>query len=173
GVAPALARLATGARLVANVANNHAMDAGASGFRSTVRHLEAAGILVTGADTLAAMVPQPTGDTLAFLGFATAQAGPDPRNLAAVERHVRRAAGPGRRVIVTMHMGAEGRGAQRTRDRRERFLGEDRGNAVAFARTAVDAGAEAVIGHGPHVLRAVEWIGDAFVAYSLGNLLTY
>jgi hypothetical protein len=70
-------------------------------------------------------------------------------------------------------MGAEGRGAQRTRDATESFLGEDRGNPVAFARAAMEAGAALVIGHGPHVLRAAEWRGDALVFYSLGNLLTY
>jgi hypothetical protein len=72
-----------------------------------------------------------------------------------------------------MHMGAEGRNATRTRDVMEQFAGGTRGNPVAFARTAIEAGADLVIGHGPHVLRAVEWRGDAFVAYSLGNLLTY
>jgi hypothetical protein len=70
-------------------------------------------------------------------------------------------------------VGAEGRGAQRTPDSTERFAGEDRGNPVAIARTAVDAGADLVIGHGPHVLRAVEWRGTSLVAYSLGNLATY
>jgi hypothetical protein len=70
-------------------------------------------------------------------------------------------------------MGAEGRGADRTRDATETFLGENRGNPVAFARTALESGAALVIGHGPHVLRAAEWQGDALVFYSLGNLLTY
>jgi hypothetical protein len=70
-------------------------------------------------------------------------------------------------------MGAEGVGAQRTPNAPEIFAGEDRGNPVAIAQAAVDAGADLVIGHGPHVLRAVEWHGDALVAYSLGNLLTY
>jgi hypothetical protein len=53
------------------------------------------------------------------------------------------------------------------------FLGENRGNPVEFARVATESGAALVIGHGPHVLRAVEWRGDALVFYSLGNLLTY
>jgi hypothetical protein len=70
-------------------------------------------------------------------------------------------------------MGAEGVDAQRTRDEEERFVGEDRGNPVAFAHAAVDAGAGVVFGHGPHVLRAIEWRGNALVVYSLGNLLTF
>jgi hypothetical protein len=50
----------------------------------------------------------------------------------------------------------------------------DRGNPVAFADAAVRGGAALVIGHGPHVMRAVEWRErGALIAYSLGNLLTY
>ena len=43
----------------------------------------------------------------------------------------------------------------------------------AFAHSAVESGASLVIGHGPHVLRAAEWRGDALIFYSSGNLLTY
>ena len=139
-----------------------------------MRHLQAAGVHTTGADTLATVVATPRGDTLAVLGFSTSGDGPDPRDTVAVRRHVRRAAERYARVVATVHMGAEGAGAQRTRDRTEWFLGTiDRGNPVAFARAAVDAGADLVVGHGPHVMRAMEWRGDALVLYSLGNLVTY
>jgi len=169
----ALRRLSAAAAFIGNVANNHAMDAGALGFEATQRNLNQAGVYVTGADTLATVVPTADGDTVAFLGFSTAQAGPDPRDLPAVRRHVERAAAQFARVVVTMHMGAEGVGAQRTPDATERYLGEDRGNAVAFARAAVDGGASVVFGHGPHVMRAAEWYGEGLILYSLGNLLTY
>lgn len=172
GTAAALRRLADGAEVVGNVANNHAGDAGASGLRATVRHLERAGVHVTGADTLPTVVVTARGDTVAFLGFSTS-GGPDPRDLRAVRRHVRRAAAAHPRVVVTMHMGAEGVRAQRTRDATEIFLGINRGNSVAFARTAAEAGASLVVGHGPHVMRAVEWHGETLILYSLGNLLTY
>jgi hypothetical protein len=42
-----------------------------------------------------------------------------------------------------------------------------------FARMAVDAGADLVIGHGPHVVRAMEIYNDRLIAYSLGNFATY
>ncbi|HEX2078571.1 MAG TPA: CapA family protein [Longimicrobium sp.] len=161
-----------GAEVIGNLANNHARDDGDVGRRNTVRHLDAAGVHVTGMDTLATPVVTMRGDTVAFLGFAQ-WTGPDPRNLAAVRRHVRRAAARYRRVVVTMHMGAEGRGRQNTVNAREIFHDEDRGNVVAFARAAVQAGADLVIGHGPHVMRAAEWRGGALVFYSLGNLVTY
>lgn len=157
---------------VANVANNHARDDGDVGRRNTLRLLEQAGAYATGADTLATVVVTARGDTVAFLGFAQ-WTGPDPRNLSAVRRHVRRAAERYPRLVVTMHMGAEGRGRQNTRDAREESFGEDRGNVVAFARAAVESGADLVIGHGPHVMRAVEWRDSVLVFYSLGNLATY
>jgi hypothetical protein len=171
--AAALRRLGDSADVVGNVANNHAMDAGRTGFEATLRHLGLAGVYATGADTLPTVVQTRGGDSVAFLGFSTAQAGPDPRDVAAVRRHVARAAERYPRLIVTMHMGAEGTDAQRTRDERERYLGEDRGNSVAFAHAAIEAGASAVIGHGPHVMRAAEWYRGRLVLYSLGNLLTY
>lgn len=172
-VAEALARFAYPAAMVANIANNHAMDAGADGFERTANHLSAVGVFVTGIDTLATAVPLLGGDTLAILGFSPFRAGPDPRDLDAVDRHVARAAARYRWVVVSMHVGGEGAGAQRTPDRNEIFLGEDRGNSVAIARTATSAGASLVVGHGPHVLRAHEWRDGSLVLYSLGNLLTY
>ncbi|HEU4565015.1 MAG TPA: CapA family protein [Gemmatimonadaceae bacterium] len=160
------------AAVIGNVANNHSGDAGPDGLRETMRRLEGAGVQVTGADTLATVVVTPAGDTVAFLGFSTS-AGPDPRDLDAVRRHVERAAARWPRLVVTMHMGAEGANAQRTRDTTEMFLGIDRGNPVKFAHAAAEAGADLVVGHGPHVVRALEWQGGTLVAYSLGNLVTY
>ena len=171
--ARALRRLAPEAQVAGNVANNHAMDTGASGFSETLTHLRDAGVHVVGGDTVPALVPLPDGDTLALLGFSVFSAGPDARDVAAVSRLVQRAAARYPRVVVSLHVGAEGTGAQRTADITERFAGEDRGNPVRIAHTAVEAGAGLVIGHGPHVLRAVELRGDALVSYSLGNLLTY
>ncbi len=159
--------------VVANLANNHARDAGAEGLRETQRALEHAGVIVTGIDTLPTLVETRHGDTVAFLGFATSGGDNDLRDLTAVRRHVARAAANYRRVIVTMHLGAEGASAQRTVDSTERYLDSPRGNPVAFADAATAAGADLVIGHGPHVVRAAEWRDSSLVLYSLGNLVTY
>ena len=158
--------------VVGNVANNHAGDAGLAGFDSTLGHLTRSGVIVTGVDTLATPVTV-DGDTIGVLGFAVSPRRPDSRDLAAVRRHVRRAKDRYGRVIVTVHMGAEGAAAQRTRPEAESYYNENRGNPVAFADAAVGAGASLVIGHGPHVLRAMEWRDSSLVAYSLGNLVTY
>jgi hypothetical protein len=167
------ATIDSGAVLVGNIANNHSRDAGDDGRDTTIAYLERAGILVTGADTLATAVPTLFGDTLGVLGFYTDSTAPDARDLAAVRRYVARAVARYGTVIVTMHLGAEGAGAQRTRNGIERFLGLNRGNPVGFANAAFAGGATLVVGHGPHVLRGGEWRGDRLVLYSLGNLLTY
>lgn len=170
--AAALRSLLPSGAVVGNLANNHSRDAGSAGFDVTRRHLADAGVQVTGADTLATPVGV-GGDTVGVLGFGVSPQGPDARDLAAAGRHVRRAVERYGRVVVTVHMGAEGAAAQRTRRREERYFDERRGNPVAFADAVVRAGAVLVIGHGPHVLRAVEWRDSALVAYSLGNLVTH
>jgi hypothetical protein len=160
--------------VVGNVANNHARDAGPEGLDTTVALLERAGVLVAGNDTIATPVPTPAGDTIGVLGFYTSADTPDARDTAAVYRHVARAAARYPVVIATMHLGAEGRDAQRTRNATELFLQIDRGNPIAFADAAVRGGAALVVGHGPHVVRALEWREHgALIAYSLGNLVTY
>ena len=167
-------RATGGGTVIGNIANNHARDAGSEGRDSTIAALERAGVVVTGADSIATPVLTRAGDTIGVLGFYTSDSTPDARDTAAVRRLVARAFDRYPAVIVTMHLGAEGRDAQRTSDAGERYLGIDRGNPVAFADAAVRGGAALVIGHGPHVLRAVEWRErGALIAYSLGNLVTY
>jgi hypothetical protein len=171
--AAALRKLGDSATVVvANVANNHAHDAGDDGFVHSVHLLREAGLLVTGADTVPSLAITKRGDTIAVLGFS-AWSSPGVGDLGAVQRIVAAAHARYGRVIVTAHMGAEGASAQRTGDSTEHYVGEDRGNPVAFAHAAIDAGAWLVIGHGPHVLRAAEWRDSALAFYSLGNLVNY
>jgi hypothetical protein len=171
-VAAALRHVNDSAVVVGNVANNHAHDAGDAGLFETRRLLAVAGVLVTGADTLATAVPVSDGDTIGVLGFSPWRIA-GVVDLDAVRRHVERAVERYGRVIVTMHIGAEGATARHTPDSTEHFAGENRGNSVAFARAAAESGASLVIGSGPHVLRALEWDGRSLIAHSLGNLVTY
>jgi len=53
------------------------------------------------------------------------------------------------------------------------FLGENRGNPYKFSREVIDAGADIVFGHGPHVTRAIDAYKNRFIIYSLGNFATY
>jgi len=76
-------------------------------------------------------------------------------------------------VVVSFHGGAEGSKALHVPDGREKFYGEDRGHLREFTHIVVDAGADLVLGHGPHVLRGMEVYNDRLIAYSLGNFATY
>ena len=75
-------------------------------------------------------------------------------------------------VIVSFHGGAEGSSRARLPYGKETFCGEDRGSLREFAHFCIDAGADVVYGHGPHVARAVELYKEHFIAYSLGNFCT-
>ena len=52
-------------------------------------------------------------------------------------------------------------------------MGAKRGDVHQFAHAVVDAGADIVLGNGPHVSRAMEIYKDRLIAYSLGNFCTY
>ena len=55
----------------------------------------------------------------------------------------------------------------------ESFYGEDRGDLRSFTRAVIGAGADLVLGHGPHVLRGMEVVDGRLVVYSMGNFATY
>jgi len=76
-------------------------------------------------------------------------------------------------VIVSFHGGAEGAAYEHVPKTNEIFYQENRGDVYAFSHAVIDAGADLVLGHGPHVTRAVEVYKNKFIAYSLGNFCTY
>jgi len=76
-------------------------------------------------------------------------------------------------VLVSFHGGAEGRTQTSVPREMEIFYGEERGDVYGFAHAMIDAGADVILGHGPHVPRAVEVYRGRFIAYSLGNFWTY
>jgi hypothetical protein len=157
---------------VLNLANNHANDFGAAGLRETVRTLDRAKLLHTGAPGEIAY--QKVGDlTVATVGFASYPWAQSLTDIPAAARLVHRADENADLVIVTFHGGAEGASKQRVVRGAEYFLGENRGNLIPFAHAVVDAGADLVVGHGPHVLRGMEWYRGRLIAYSLGNFAGY
>lgn len=76
-------------------------------------------------------------------------------------------------IIVSVHGGAEGLAAMTMPDTMEYYMGEERGNMRQFAHTAIDAGADLIIGHGPHIARPAEIYRGKVIVYSLGNFATY
>jgi poly-gamma-glutamate capsule biosynthesis protein CapA/YwtB (metallophosphatase superfamily) len=154
---------------VVNLANNHANDYGPVALDETAAALAAAGVGATGRPGQVHL-SEVGGVRVASVGFSAYPWTNDLRDLAGAQALIRAAAGSADVVVAFVHAGAEGAGQERTPDADEVFLGEPRGNVRAFAHAAVDAGADLVLGSGPHVLRGIERYEDRLIAYSLGNL---
>ena len=153
---------------VMNMANNHAFDFGATGRAQTVAALTRVGVRSTGAPGQITVL-KANGTRVAFLGFApypwAARLDDIPKAVALVKK----AATMADLVVVAIHAGAEGSSATHVPTGTEYFLGENRGNSRAFAHAVVNAGADLVVGSGPHVLRGIEQYHGRLIAYSLGN----
>jgi hypothetical protein len=160
---------------VLSLANNHAADFGDYGRESTRKTLDALGIKHAGSDRqqFAMTVVESKGKKIAFIGFAHNNLVPNVNDLEFAKQLVQQAGKKADLVVVSFHGGAEGTDAQRVPQQTEIFGSEKRGNLPLFARTVIDAGADLVLGHGPHVLRGMEIYKDRLIAYSMGNFATY
>ncbi len=157
---------------VVSLANNHARDFGEAGRSATMATLDAAGILHSGrAGDVASW--QVNGVRVGLIAFAPFAGSHDMLNTPEAVRLITAFAQQHDVTLVSVHAGAEGRDALHLPFSKEAYHGENRGDVVKFAHLAVDAGADIVIGHGPHVPRAIELYRDRLIAYSLGNFATY
>ncbi|MCC6334822.1 MAG: CapA family protein [Myxococcales bacterium] len=155
-----------------STANNHSGDFGEGCRRETEAALDANGIAWSGArGTIGKKTVK--GRRVALVAFHTSAAVNDVNDLPTAKKLVQQAKADADVVIVSFHGGAEGTNATRVRDGIERYLGENRGDLKAFAHGVIDAGADLVLGHGPHVLRGMELYRGHLIAYSLGNFATY
>ncbi|MCC7074366.1 MAG: CapA family protein [Deltaproteobacteria bacterium] len=168
GLAPALAAAGFD---VLSVENNHATDFGTRGMLTTTAALVDAGIAPAGAGHIATL--ERNGARVAFAAFAPYRGALDVRDLEIARRTVAWLAHTHHIVVVSFHAGAEGPEARHVPKAAEEFYGEPRGDVHAFAHAVVDAGADLVLGHGPHVLRAMERYRGRLIAYSLGNFSSY
>jgi poly-gamma-glutamate capsule biosynthesis protein CapA/YwtB (metallophosphatase superfamily) len=157
---------------VLSLANNHARDFGEEGRTATMQALAAAGIRHSGREGDFASF-EVRGLSVAVLAYAVTKNSNMLLDYALSEQTVRKFADTHDIVIVSFHGGAEGRDVTHLPFADEEYYGEPRGDVVRFARMVVDAGADLVIGHGPHVVRAMERYNDRLIAYSLGNFATY
>jgi poly-gamma-glutamate capsule biosynthesis protein CapA/YwtB (metallophosphatase superfamily) len=161
---------------VVSLANNHAWDYGKKGFLETLENLDRAGVRYVGAgrsreEAYGAVVIERDGFRLAMLAVtdiwnqgalrthkgAEYVAGPDRRKLMETIRGLR-ADGSVDAIVVSHHGGCE-------------FTDQPLPRTRELAHAAIDAGADAVIGHHPHVLQGIEWYGERPIFYSLGNLV--
>ena len=157
---------------VVNQANNHAYDFGPAGYAMTRSALRGAKVAYSGAPGEITVLER-GGSNVAFVGFSTYRWSAPMSSDAAVRSLVRTAANRAPIVVVMFHAGAEGADKTHVPGGREHAFGEDRGDSRHFARAAIDAGADLVVGSGPHVVRGLELYRGRLIAYSLGNLTGY
>ncbi len=157
------------------LANNHVLDYGPDALSDTVSLLDGAGIAHAGAGMNRAEAWQPAvreidGTSVAFLSFShilpagfiatDSKAGlaPGRTDMAAVAEAVRAAKAEHDYVIVSFHWGVE-------------YKDDANGDQVRDGRTAVDAGADMVLSHHPHVIQGIEFYNGSLIAYSLGDFV--
>jgi poly-gamma-glutamate capsule biosynthesis protein CapA/YwtB (metallophosphatase superfamily) len=160
-----------GFRLV-SLANNHIQDFGDAGREETEKTVEALGLAWSGKPGVVARVER-KGQKIAMIAFHSSDHSNSTLDLENAQALVAAEKASGHLVVVSFHGGAEGLDAMKTPEREEKYFGESRGDVRAFARAVVDAGADVVFGHGPHVLRGMSFYKGRLIAYSLGNFATY
>ncbi|MCU4164242.1 CapA family protein [Carboxylicivirga caseinilyticus] len=156
-----------------NLANNHIRDFGPAGLRKTTAILDSLEIPFAGLESKPTDILEFENYKIGLCGFApntgTVQIG-DIDNAVRIVKELKEKCDY---VVVSFHGGAEGKDHQHVTRQTEIFYGENRGNVYEFAHAMIEAGADIVFGHGPHVPRSIEIYKDRFIAYSLGNFCTY
>ena len=156
-----------------SLANNHANDFGETGRQATQSILDSLGIAYAGS------IEQPFTLTkighlkVGFIAFAPNKGTLTFFDTALATRNIAHLDSLADMVIVSIHGGAEGANNMHVTRENEYYYGENRGNIYAFSHLLIDAGADVILGHGPHVVRGIEVYKKRLIAYSLGNFLTY
>lgn len=158
---------------ILNIANNHSWDFHEQGFKDTINNINNAGMNSIGKKN-EIHYETVKGVKVAFIGFSNYG---DVHNtlldIKEGQNLVKKAKENAEIIVISVHAGAEGTGARHVKNANEYFLGENRGNMIAFSHGMIDAGADLILGHGPHVARALELYKGKLIAYSLGNFLGY
>ncbi|MDH4124034.1 MAG: CapA family protein [Gammaproteobacteria bacterium] len=157
---------------VLSLANNHARDFGEEGRSATMQALDAVGIRHSGREGEFASF-ETNGLKIALLAYAVTKDSNMLLDYELAELTVSGYSAAHDIVIVSFHGGAEGAAMMHVPFAEEEYFGEPRGDVALFARRMVDAGADLVLGHGPHVVRGIELYKERLIAYSLGNFATY
>lgn len=157
---------------VLSTANNHSGDFGERGFADTMQNLKDAGILGVGRKGQIGYT-KAQGKRVAFIAFSYFRKHNYIIDLGEMRALVKKARDNADIVVISCHWGGEGEKFLHTKNETEIFYGENRGNLPNFAHAAIDAGADLILGHGPHVVRALELYKNRLIVYSLGNFIGY
>lgn len=156
---------------VMSLANNHVKDFGLAGIKSTKETLSKASIQYSSKSGEVARFKVDNTD-VAVIAADYFKAPRSITDSAETLSEIKKLKGNNELVIVSAHVGREGKGAEVISNGVEVFLGENRGDSVAFAHEAIESGADVIIMHGPHVPRGMELYKGRIILYSLGNFVT-
>ena len=153
---------------VVSLANNHTLNAGRAGLLQTLQHLEEANIAYAGAAREKAEAAQPVffdleGLRLGFLAytdlsFAHGSYSKADSELTDVRSEITAAKNKCDLLAVSYHWGVE-------------YHRHPTPRQMEVAHASVDAGADVVLGHHPHVLQGVEVYKRCPILYSMGNFI--
>lgn len=156
-----------------SLANNHVFDFGAYGKNMTKQALDEAGVHYAGLTECPFKIISKKNVNYGFIAFAPNSGTLNLKDSALCVNFVRELSHKCDVLIVSFHGGGEGTDFRNITREPEIYMGENRGNVYAFAHAMIDAGADVVFGHGPHLTRALELYGDRLIMYSLGNFCSY
>lgn len=156
-----------------SIANNHIYDFGSDGMESSIRTLENNGLKIAGTPSRPYTIIEKEGLKIGMVAFAPHSGCLQLNDLPAVISLVKETKAKCDILLVSFHGGAEGEKATHVPRQNEFFYEQNRGDVYTFSHQVIDAGADIVIGHGPHVPRAIELYKSRLIAYSLGNFCTY
>jgi hypothetical protein len=156
-----------------SLANNHAGDMGNEGRDTTMKVLIDAGILHAGQLSMKTTILVKDSIKYGLAAFAPNTNCVPLNDHAGARQIIQQLDSLVDIIIVSFHGGAEGAKFQNVPRAHEMFYGEDRGDVYAFSHTLIDAGADIIFGHGPHVTRGIEVYKKRLITYSLGNFCTY
>jgi poly-gamma-glutamate capsule biosynthesis protein CapA/YwtB (metallophosphatase superfamily) len=168
---------------VLSIANNHIFDFGQSCATETKNAIEDEGMAAIGlkstsksADSDAMRTIIAKGKRVAFIAFNYKSEGGRIISILDIKRVTNLVVQAKKNhdfVVVSAHAGAEGPGSNRVLYEMEKFMGQPRGDMRVFSKAVIDAGADLVIAHGPHVLRGLEIYKNKLIIHSLGNFANY
>lgn len=154
-----LPALAAGGITHASLANNHSYDYGTDGFTHTQTALEQAGVTVFGDQrslgTSSVTYLQLPRATVAVVGIHAVDHDPSDEEIRAVFSYARRYSDV---QVAYLHWGTE-------------YHSTHSNEQAALARQVIDAGADAVVGHHPHVVQDIGVYDGVPIFYSLGNFI--
>lgn len=153
-----------------SLVNNHSYDYGDDGLQDTQAVLDSVGIpYISPLQQTAQIIIK--GKRIGILGLSSTEPTRTITDYAFITKTVSSLKEQNDFVIVIFHGGSEGSDKTKVPGNIEYMGNENRGDVQKVAHTAIDAGADLVLGSGPHVLRKVELYKTTYIAYSLGNFV--